>query len=192
MRFSLPAIGKEALTMPHFPTRWQAFLFRAYEYVPAAKIGALLGISEAQVEEAAKALGLPDYDPQELWLNRGYITIIRRLWHVLPYEQLLELLDTDEHSLAVILRDEDFLDIKLGEKPKCQPVKWQPLSAEEQKETAAIKKIMQKYGKPSVKPFSFTYDLPEVTLDGEEKFKTRMIYAFSGLYHKAFDVESPL
>ncbi len=190
MKFNLPVIGKEPIELPHFPTRWQAFLFRAYEYVPAAKIAEILGIGEAQVEEEAKALGLPDFDPQDLWLNRGYITIIRRLWHILPYEQLLQLLDTDAQSLAIILREEDFFDIKLDQKPACKPVKWRALNETEQIETAKIKSIMEQYGDLGVKPFDFTYELPKITPAGEETFKTRMIYAFSGLYQTAFDVES--
>ncbi len=35
----------------------------------------------------------PDSSFGNLWLERGYVTIIRRNWHLLPYEQLLELLD---------------------------------------------------------------------------------------------------
>lgn len=190
MKFNLPAIGKEALKLPHFPTRWQAFLFRAYEYVPAFKIAEILKISEKQVVEEANALGLPDYDPQDVWLNRGYITIIRRMWHILPYEQLLRLLNIDAQSLAIILREEDFLDIKLAEKPACLPVEWQPLTDDQKQKTAAIRKIMLKYADLGIKPFDFRYEVPEITLSGEEKFKTRMIYAFSGLYQTAFDVES--
>ena len=41
-------------------------------------------------------MGLPDYNPGSLWLERGYITIIRQMWHILPYSQLLELLEMTE------------------------------------------------------------------------------------------------
>ena len=117
MLYSLPAMGQEAIALPHFPTKHQAFIFRACEYVPIEKIAKILHASVHNVKQAAADMGLPDYDPQNLWLTRGYITVIRRMWHILPYDQLLELLDMNEQALAVILREEDFLDIKLSDKP---------------------------------------------------------------------------
>ena len=42
MIFKLPELGQNALPMPHFPTRHQAFIFRAYEYIPPEKIAKLL------------------------------------------------------------------------------------------------------------------------------------------------------
>ena len=33
MEIKVPALGKGAVALPHFPTRHQAFIFRAYEYV---------------------------------------------------------------------------------------------------------------------------------------------------------------
>ena len=46
--------------------------------------------------------------------SRGYITLIRRNWHLLPYDQLLELLEMTPEQLAFSLREDDFLWIKLG------------------------------------------------------------------------------
>lgn len=190
MLYSLPPIGKEAIPLPHFPTRHQAFLFRAYEYVPTAKIASILGTSEENVRRAAEEMGLPDYDPDDLWLTRGYITIIRRMWHILPYEQLLALLDMDEETLARILREEDFLGIKLSAKPHCKPVSWRELSAEERRQTNVIRQIMRTLDVSGKAPFAFDYRVPRLTFSGEERIATRMIYAFSGLYEHAFDVDS--
>ena len=131
MIFPLPKDGKAPVAMPHFPTAHQAFIFRASEYVPAEKIAKILGTTEENVRKAAAQMGLPDYNPGEIWLQKGYITILRRLWHVLPYSQLLELLEMDADSLAFMLREEDFLDAKLGDKPVCPEVKWRELTAEE-------------------------------------------------------------
>ena len=47
-------------------------------------------------------------------LSRSYITIIRRNWHLLPYDQLLTLLGWTGEKLAYTLREDDFLYVKLG------------------------------------------------------------------------------
>ena len=122
MEINLPKLGKEPVKMLHFPTRHQAFIFRAYEYVRPAKIADILGTTEEKVRLAAAEMGLTVECDSDIWLERGYITIIKRMWHILPYNQLLALLRVDEKTLAVILREEDFLDIKLGDKPVCEPV----------------------------------------------------------------------
>ncbi len=190
MLYSLPVLGKEALELPHFPTKHQAFIFRASEYIPAERIASVLGTDVQNVRKAAMEMGLPDYDPKELWLTRGYITIIRRMWHILPYEQLLELLDMDEPTLATLMRDEDFLDIKLGAKPRCEAVRWRELTEKEKKQTAEIRRIVQALDLSGKKPFDFSYRIPKLSFEGKEQFSSRIIYAFSGLYQHAFDVDS--
>lgn len=188
--FKLPPLDKEAVSLPHFPTLHQAFIFRAAEYVPAKKIAEVLKTTEENVKKAISDMGLPNYDPKDKWLKKGYITIIRRMWHILPYNQLIKLLDTDEQTLAKLLREEDFLNIKLGDKPVCSEVRWRELTKEEKQKTARIKEIVSKISVSGAKPFDFSFNVPEVKFSGAERFKTRMIYAFSGLYQHAFDVDS--
>ncbi len=190
MEFNLPKLGRAAIPLPHFPTRHQAFIFRAHEMIPAAKIAEILGTTEENVRRAASELGLPPVEPGSLWLEKGYITIIRQMWHILPYEQLLRLLETDEETFAVTLREDDFLDIKLGDKPQCEPVAWRELTAEEEKRTREIAEIVRGLPLDGVKPFDFKYEIPKLKLSGNDVFETRMIYAFSGLYQNAFDVDS--
>ena len=79
MIYSLPEIGKAAIPLPHFPTRHQAFIFRAYEYFDSDKIADILGTSKETVEKEASAMGLPKYDKKDVWQKKGYITIIRRI-----------------------------------------------------------------------------------------------------------------
>ena len=190
MIFTLPKLGKNAIGLPHFPTRHQAFIFRAWEYIPAERIAAILGTTEENVIRAAEEMGLPDYAPGNIWLERGYITIIRSMWHILPYPQLLALLGMTEDELALILKEEDFLDVKLRDKPICEPVVWRELTDEEKAQTAKIKAVMQTIDVSGKRPFEFEYSVPKINRSGKEVFKTRMIYAFSGLYQHAFDVPS--
>lgn len=188
--YSLPKVGTAAIELSHFPTKHQAFIFRAYEYVPIDRIAKVLGTDVETVRHAAGEMGLPDYAPGDLWLRRGYITIIRRMWHILPYEQLLELLDMDEQTLARIMREDDFLDVKLSDKPYCERISWRELTEEERIRTRQIQKLMQSLDFSGKQPFAFEYDVPKMQFTGKERFSTRMIYAFSGLYQHAFDVDS--
>ncbi len=55
---------------------------------------------------------------------------------------------------------------------------------------AGIKATMDSLPLEGKQPFAFEYILPEVTFSGKERFSTRMIYLFSGLYQKSFDVDS--
>ena len=190
MIYHLPKVGKDAVELLHFPTKQQAFLFRAYEYVSAEKIAKILGTDVTTVRNAAEEMGLPNYDPGDLWLKRGYITIIRRMWHILPYEQLLELLDMDEQTLARIMREEDFLDVKLKDKPRCEKIVWRALTEEEKASTRRIKEVMEELDLSGKAPFAFEYHVPKLRFEGRERFSTRMIYAFSGLYQHAFEVDS--
>lgn len=190
MRFPLPTLGKGPVPLPHFPTAHQAFIFRASEYVPAAKIAEVLGTTEENVHTSARQMGLPDFDPGDLWLKKGYITIIRRMWHILPYSQLFRLLDMDEDTFSLVLREDDFLDLKLGDKPVCEEVRYRELTVQEQVQTAQIKKIMEGISFAGAKPFDFRYDVPKISFEGKPVFDTRIIYGFSGLYLHAFDVDS--
>ena len=190
MKFSLPEIGASPIPLPHFPTRQQAFIFRAAEFVPYKNIAEILQTDEQTVRQAAEQMGLPEYDPGDLWLRKGCVTIIRRLWQILPYSQLLQLLQTDEQGLAVTLREEDFLLVKLGKNPDCPPLYWQELTPEQLAQTREIRKIMTQVDLSGVKPFNFTYDVPELKFSGQEVFKSRIIYGFSGQYLHGFDMDS--
>lgn len=188
--YSLPKTGKPSINLTHFPTKHQVFIFRAYEYVPAERIAEVLETSVENVQRCAQEMGLPEYEPGNLWLERGYITIIRRMWHILPYDQLLKLLGMDEETLAMLMYEEDFLWVKLKEKPICETVRYRELTDEEKVRTEKIRKIMSELDFSGKKPFEFEYDVPKMSFEGKERFSTRMIYAFSGLYQRAFDVDS--
>lgn len=190
MIFPLPEVRYDAVKLSYFPTKHQAFIFRAIEYVSAEKIAKVLKTTAENVRSAARDMGLPDCEPCDKWINRGYITIIRRLWHILPYSQLLELLEMDEAELSSLMRDEDFLNVKLQYKPRCDEVFWRELTDSEKMQTAKIKKIVENLDFSGKAPFEFEYNVPDIAFYGKEKFKTRMIYAFSGLYQHAFDIDS--
>ncbi|MDD5729472.1 MAG: hypothetical protein PHV59_13010, partial [Victivallales bacterium] len=113
-----------ALNFPHFPTRFQAVIWRNWGLIPVAGLASVLNASGEQIIDAARAMGLPEKLREadfKLWRKRGYITVIRRNWHLLPYAQLLELLGWIPEEMAFILKEDDFLYHKLGNhKPQAE------------------------------------------------------------------------
>ena len=81
------------------PTRWQTVIFRNYGYVSADKIAAVLGCGEQTVHSEAERLGLGDVEYTSDWEKKGYITIIRNNWFLLPYSQLTVLLAISKEKL---------------------------------------------------------------------------------------------
>src|SRR2546421_4548572 len=82
------------LSFPHFPDRLHAFVWRNWPLVPYKRIARVVGARPSQIAQIAKAMGLgvpPRIDSDQS--RRSYLTIIKRNWHLLPYEQLLQLLD---------------------------------------------------------------------------------------------------
>ncbi len=177
----------QPLQYPHFPTRWQAFVWRNWGVVPSQKIADTLQCSLQEVKDAAVAMGL-QADPivEEKWLSHGYLTIIRANWQLLPYEQLLELLGWTPEKLSYTLKEEDFFWIKLGSlKPECEPLKYHQLTAEQQDKTAKIKAVMQSYFPADQQcyqdqPFAFLERFaPRPSVISNNRFDFNFIHSFS-------------
>ena len=64
-----------------------------------------------------------------------------------------ELLEMEAAEFAVVLREDDFLDIKLREKPDCQELYWRDLTEAELQATAPIKAVMDTLSLEGKKPF---------------------------------------
>ena len=156
----------DALPLPHFPTAQQALVWRNWELVPVARLARVLETSEANVLQMARELGLR-VPPRvgAAWLDHGYNTLIRANWHLLPYEQLLQLLDWTPAHLDAVLREDDFLWVKLGFlKPKCQPLFYQPLTDEQRAQTARLAASIERHfpdhnRAEGERPFAFIADL---------------------------------
>ena len=58
--------------------------------------------------------------------------------YMLPKIGRSALLEMDEETFAMILREEDFLDVKLGSKPDCDPIRFRSLSDEEKARTREL------------------------------------------------------
>lgn len=133
-----------AIAEPHFPNRVCQFVWRNWELANIERMAAVLGTSPGNVLRMGAAMGLPPKrrltDDQ---LRRIYVTVIRQNWHLLPIEQLTQLLAWDEPRLTFTLKEDDFLDIKLGrDKPACQPVRYAKPTQAEARAMAAMKRTI--------------------------------------------------
>lgn len=131
------------LSFDHFPSRLHAFVWRNWQLVPTQRMAQVVGASNADIVRLGRAMGLGK--PPRIARHqqvRSPLTVIRRNWHLLPYEQILELLDWTPDQLAFTLREDDVLYIKLGSlKPECPPIHYQPPDAatlQREKSIAAI------------------------------------------------------
>ncbi len=137
-------IENKGLVPEYFPTPMQAFIFRNWGMVAKERLAEVLETSAEKVELEAKRMGLRCQGDVSLWLKKGYITIIRSNWHILPYGQLLKLLGWNEDKLNLALKEEDFLELKLGNfKPDCDKIVYSELTDEEKKQTEKIRKTVE-------------------------------------------------
>ncbi|TNJ63502.1 hypothetical protein FE784_25335 [Paenibacillus hemerocallicola] len=155
---------RQPLAFPHFPTRLQGVVWRNWGLVPADRLARTLKATEPELSELARGMGLPvPEEANPAWLTRGYITILRANWHLLPYEQLLTLLDWTEEQLAFALQEDDFLWIKLGSlKPAIPPVYYRPLNEGERRETEKFRERLELHFAPvaGVSRSSFAFGKP--------------------------------
>jgi hypothetical protein len=189
----LPAgADKPALEFTHFPDRLHAFVWRNWNVVPTERLAKVLETTPEKVRAVAASMGMPAEAPvPEAYKTRGYITIIRRNWHLLPYEQLLALLEMTPAQLAETLREDDFLWIKLGQlKPRCEPLKYAPPTPEAAKRAAEIKQIVDEqfaaeWAEPEEPRFAFVEQLSKprpgpITPARQEGL--RYIYSYFALF----------
>jgi len=180
-----------ALSFSHFPDRLHAFVWRNWSLVPLERMARVVGARTPEIGRMGRAMGLgaPPRVSREQQA-RSYITVIKRNWHLLPYEQLLELLDWPAEKLAFTLREDDFLFVKLGNlKPRCERLRYQAPDAtalRREKEIAAIVKDEFPGGVGGGEPlFSFVRELsrpPGGQSQRAEPSGLKFCYSYFALY----------
>lgn len=183
----LPEIRKTKPLDIFTPQKWQTFILRNYGLVTKEKMAEVLGTDAQTVEREAKRLGLDGVKYSKRWMELGYITVLRNNWHLLPYQQIMTLLDMSEAELEYNLKEDDFLDVKLGNfKPYAEPLVYAPLTEAEIEQTEKIAEIVRENFIPDyTAPFEFSYEkgvseLQTVQTDDGEFLK--IIYGYSMLY----------
>lgn len=138
-----------AISYDYFPDRLHAFVWRNWFLIPVEHLATVVETDAKKIQSIAFSMGLPS-QPQllEEWsTSRGYITVLRRNWHLLPYEQLLTLLNMTRKELSWRLIEDDFLIVKLGEKPYCEPLIYEEPTALIKNRAKEIKKQLKGLGK---------------------------------------------
>ena len=182
----------KSILLPHFPAKWQAALWRLWGIVPPERLAKVLKAPEEVLEREAEALGLP-FSPKTdpAWLERSYLTVIRSLWHIFPYSQILQVLDWTPERLLKVLMEEDFLWSKLGRlKPDTGgEVFYCPLSPSDREKTERIRRIVERNFPPGERErkdpiFSFEKRYGEGVLPDTKKaplysFSRRIIHSYA-------------
>ena len=116
----------EPVPFPHFPDRMHAYVWRNWTLVPTDRLASVVGAKSEDIIALGKAMGLSDPPTvSEDQLARSYVTIIRRNWHLLPYEQIAELLKWSIDEMDYALREGDGLLWWMGGyKPKLEPLRY--------------------------------------------------------------------
>ncbi len=153
----------EAINFTHFPSRVHATIWRNWGIVAVEKIAEILETNEENITKIASGMGLSvPSQVDDKWLERGYVTIIRRNWHLLTYEQILKLLEWSEDKLLYVLKEDDFLFYKLGQhKPFVGKNTFSEIAERENKHAITIAEVLKKHFPEGFetaenhKPFSF-------------------------------------
>ena len=185
---------KAPITVAPFPDRLSAYVWRNWFVVPTDRLAAVVKATPRQLVEIACEMGLPE-KPVVLpeWRRKGYITVVRRNWQLLPYEQLLPLLDMTRDELRFALMEDDFLFHKLGSmKPKCEPLVYSaptPESSAARRRLAAYLKEEGVDAAASEEPrFTFVKELtvPDPSLaiapNADARFDLRLIFSYFADY----------
>jgi hypothetical protein len=162
---SQPPPAPSPIPEPHFPNRICQFVWRNWELANIDRMAEVVAARPRQLLRLGAAMGLPP-KPQLTadQLRRIYVTVIRQNWHLLPLEQLTALLGWSPERLAFTLKEDDFLDHKLGPKPACPPLRYTPPTAPEKKAMRHLRELVHRHfgqalfhqGEP---PFAFVHQL---------------------------------
>lgn len=144
-----------------FPSEWQRVIYRNYGKVPVNNLASVLKTDAETITREAAELGLKDVAFDPIWQSKGFVTVIRDNYDIIPDFQICGLLGVTQKKYDDLLRDYDFLSVKLGEKPETSEVSYYPLSEEQKEKTAKIKAFTESISvKRKVAPFDFFHDAP--------------------------------
>lgn len=185
----------QPVPFPHFPDRLHAFVWRNWQLVPARRMAEVVGASAGEIARLGRSMGLqgpPRITGEQQ--RRSTLSVIRRNWHLLPYEQLLQLLGWTAEEMAFSLREDDFLFVKLGNlKPQCERLQYRPPDARARARACEIAAILRAefpegVGQPEEPLFEFVRQLskpPKVSVaraTGLSAFAPRFCYSYFALY----------
>jgi hypothetical protein len=176
-----PGSIEAAATLPedHFPDQLHRFVWRNWELANVERMADVIGCRPEEVLAIGAAMGLPPkLTLSGDQLRRLYITVIRQNWHLLPEDQLIGLLGWTRQRFHFTLKEDDFLDVKLGPKPDCRRLVYTPPGDAARRRAAEIKRLVRDRlgheldagGEPA---FAFVSRLSAMTEENGGPFLTR-------------------
>lgn len=185
---------KPALSYDYFPHPQYTFIWRNWSVVDKTVLADVLQTTVRNVEDIAVSMGLPrrQHIEPEWSTTRGYMTVLKRNWHLLPYPQLLKLLAMSREELKFRLIEDDFLYIKMGSlKPYCEPLHYVEPTAVMRERAGEIAGVVRSLGRDALDceedRFGFMRDFDKVKKvsatvgesdSSEEAFELRMIFPY--------------
>ncbi len=137
-------VGATSDLETHFPSRLHQFVWRNWELANLDRMALVASARPQALRDLGRSMGLPPKPRLTSdQLRRIYITVIRQNWRLLPLEQITELLGWSREKLEFTLKEDDFLDHKLGPKPVCARIGWSTPSPSERKRAAEIRQLIQ-------------------------------------------------
>lgn len=175
----------QAVALPHFSHPCLAVIWRNWNRVPVERLARVLQAPQEELKEAAGLMGLDDGGCDRRWLSRGYLTLIRSNWHLLTYEGLTELLGVSREKLDFILKEDDFMWVKLGrQKPEVEPPLWKNLPEGWRKQAKGIGQSVRALPQYRENAFDFldAFYGPAQPVEPVSSSGLRMVYSYFAVY----------
>lgn len=180
----------DPIALPHFPDVLHAVVWRNWDFVDASHLAEVLGGTREEIIALGRSMGLPL--PRAISAEeqkQHYMSIIRRNWHLLPYEQLCALLKFTPDELRYYLDYDDSIWCKVGGyKPKTPAVYYASPSDTARAHAKRIAEILDadlngQMNLPAEPPFGFVKKLREfpktrAAATGDNQFDLRMCYPY--------------
>jgi hypothetical protein len=128
----------------HFPDRLHQFVWRNWELANLDRMAMVVKGEARRLEQLGQSMGLaakPKLSDDQL--RRIYISVIRQNWHLLPNDQLIQLLGWTREKFEFSLKEDDFLDVKLGPKPQCEPVVFAEPNERTRQRAAEMRRMVE-------------------------------------------------
>jgi hypothetical protein len=177
---------------PHFPDRLYTYIWRNWTLVPLNRLARVVKAQPSDLLQMGRIMGLeppPVIPPDQE--RRTYITIIRRNWHLLPNEQIIELLGWTMDKFLFILQEDDFLWHKLGRlKPECSVLTYKASDMKSDSHVRWISRVLKEefpsgFTRQKESLFQFIRDLsviPDKIVSRPSNFSPRFCYSYFALY----------
>mgnify|MGYP007001745948 FL=1 len=188
----------EPVPLLHFPDRLHAYVWRNWTLVPVDRMATAIGAKPGELLAVGAVMGLsePPSITEDQW-RRSYITVLRRNWQLLPYDQLLELLGWTPEQMDYVLREGDGLFWWFGQyKPRLDPLRYAPPTEAATARAADIARITRETFPQGLHTaeeplFAFVKELtqtppPETATQPDSLFSPRFCFSYFGAFRDPF------